>query len=124
MRYLVDVLYPEAECIDVVLDNLNTHRYGVLIEIFGKREADRIMDRLCFHYTPPHGSWLNMAEIEIGIMRHQSLRRRLPDEWTLRAELMAWEMQSNRAARKIHWSFTVEDARRVFKEHYPTFLES
>lgn len=124
MRYLVDVLYPEADCIDLVLDNLNTHRYVVLIEIFGKPEADRIMARLCFHYTPPHGSWLNMAEIEIGIMRHQCLRRRLPDEWTLRAELMAWEIQSNRAARKIHWSFTVEDARRVFKEHYPTFLES
>ena len=124
MRYLVDVLYPDAECIDVVLDNLNTHRDVVLIEIFGKQEADRIMDRLCFYYTPPHGSWLNMAEIEIGIMRHQCLRRRLPDEWTLRAELMAWEIQSNHAARKIHWSFTVEDARRVFKEHYPTFLGS
>ncbi len=124
MRYLVDVLYPHAACIDVVLDNLNTHRYEVLIEIFGKKEADRIMNRLCFHYTPPHGSWLNMAEIEIGIMRHQCLDRRIAHEWTLRAELMSWEMHSNRIGRKIHWSFTVDDARRVFKEHYPSKLES
>lgn len=124
MRYLVDGLYPQATCIDVVLDNLNTHRYVVLIEIFGKKEADRIMSRLCFHYTPPHGSWLNMAEIEIGIMRHQCLKRRLADEWTLRVELMSWELHSNRIGRKIHWSFTVDDARRVFKEHYPSKLES
>ena len=124
MRFLVDVLYPHAACIDVVLDNLNTHRYVVLIEIFGKKEADRIMNRLCFHYTPPHGSWLNMAEIEIGIMRHQCLDRRIADEWSLRAELMSWEMYSNRMGRKIHWSFTVEDARRVFKEHYPSKFRS
>ena len=120
MRYLVDVLYPDAQCIDVVMDNLNTHHYHSLVEFFGKAEADRIMNRLCFHYTPPHGSWLNMAEIEIGIMRHQCLRRRLADEWTLRAELMSWEMRSNDACRKIHWSFTVDDARRVFKEYYPS----
>ncbi len=120
LRYLVDVLYPHAACIDVVLDNLNTHRFVVLIEIFGKQEADRIMNRLTFHYTPPHGSWLNMAEIEIGIMRHQCLRRRIADEWMLRAELMSWEMYSNRIGRKIHWSFTVDDARRVFNEHYPS----
>jgi len=120
MRYLVDVLYPDADCIDVVLDNLNTHTYWALIEVFGKQEADRIYERLCFHFTPKHASWLNMAEIEIGIMRHQCLRRRIVDEWTLRAELMAWEMQANLACRKIHWSFTVDDARRVFKEHYPS----
>jgi len=124
MRYLVDVLYPHAACTDVVLDNLNTHRYVVLIEVFGKKEADCIMNRLCFHYTPPHGSWLNMAEIEIGIMRHQCLDRRIADEWTLRAELMSWELHSNRIGRKIHWSFTVDDARRVFKEHYPSKCQS
>lgn len=123
MRFLVDVLYPDADCIDIVMDNLNTHCHTVLIEVFGKAEADRIMSRLCFHFTPPHGSWLNMAEIEIGILRHQCLRRRLPDEWTLRAELMAWEIRSNEARRKIHWGFTVDDARRVFKEHYPSKLE-
>ncbi len=123
IRYLVDVLYPHVECIELVLDNLNTHRYSVLVEIFGKREAARIMQRICFHYTPPHGSWLNMAEIEIGIMRHQCLRRRIPDEWTLGTELMAWELQANRACRKIHWSFTVDDARKVFANHYPSNLE-
>lgn len=123
MRYLVDVLYPDVACIDLVLDNLNTHRYVVLIEIFGKAEADRIAQRICFHYTPPHGSWLNMAEIEIGIMRHQCLRRRIPDEWALGTELMAWELQANRACRKIHWSFTVDDARKVFANHYPSKLE-
>ena len=118
MRYLVDVLYPNVDCIDVVLDNLNTHRYLVLVEIFGKVEADRIAQRLCFHFTPPHGSWLNMAEIEIGIMRQQCLRRRIPDEWTLRSELMAWELHSNSASRKIHWSFTLDDAKRVFADYY------
>ena len=98
-------------------------RNVVLIEIFGKKEADRIAQRIRFHYTPPHGSWLNMAEIEIGIMRHQCLRRRIPDEWTLGTELMAWELQVNQACRKIHWSFTVDDARKVFANHYPSKLE-
>lgn len=120
MRYLVDELYPEAECIDVVLDNLNTHHYHSLVEMFGKAEADRIVSRLCFHFTPVHGSWLNMAEIELSILSRQCLNRRLPDEWTLCMELLAWEAASNTARRKIHWAFTVEDARRVFAAHYPT----
>ena len=120
MRYLVDHLYPDAECIDLVMDNLNTHRAVVLIEVFGWQEAQRILSRLCFHYTPPHGSWLNMAEIEIGIMRQQCLKRRIADDWTLQTELMAWEIASNKACRKIRWSFTTDDARQVFKEHYPS----
>ncbi len=123
MRYLVDILYPDAECIDVVMDNLNTHHYHSLVEFFGKAEADRIWNRLCIHFTPPHGSWLNMAEIELSIMSRQCLQRRLPDEWTLQMQLLAWEQYSNEAERKIHWSFTVDDARRVFKEHYPANLE-
>lgn len=122
MRYLVDVLYPDADCVDVVMDNLNTHNYHALVETFGKVEADRIMSRLCFHYTPPHGSWLNMAEIELSVLSHQCLKRRIPDEWTLRYELIAWENRRNQAKAKIHWSFSIEDARRVFKEHYPTNL--
>jgi hypothetical protein len=120
MRYLVDELYPEADCIDVVLDNLNTHHYHSLVEMFGKVEADRIASRLCFHFTPLHGSWLNMAEIELSIMSRQCLNRRLADEWTLCMELLAWEATSNAACRKIHWSFTVKDAQRVFAAHYPT----
>jgi hypothetical protein len=121
MRYLVDVLYPHAPVIDVVLDNLNTHTYWALVETFGKLEADRIMARLCFHYTPPHGSWLNMAEIELSILSRQCLKRRLSDEWTLALEIIAWENARNRAAAKIHWRFSVDDARRVFRDHYPSF---
>lgn len=124
MRYLVDVLYPDADCIDVVMDILNTHHYHSLVEFFGKAEADRIMARLCFHFTPAHGSWLNMAEIEIGILSTQCLDRRLPDEMTLATEIIAWEERRNAAQAKIHWSFSVDDARQVFKEHYPTTLVS
>ena len=80
MRYLVDELYPEADCIDVVLDTLNTHTFLALIETFGKTEADRIAARLCFHCTPTHGSWLNMAEIELSVLTKQCLKRRIPDE--------------------------------------------
>lgn len=123
MRYLVDVLYPDAERIHVVMDNLNTHHYHSLVEFFGKTEADQIWNRICIHFTPAHGSWLNMAEIELSIMSRQCLQCRLPDEWTLQMQLLAWEQYSNEAERKIHWSFTVDDARRVFKEHYPANLE-
>src|SRR5260221_13338827 len=83
MRYLVDTLYPDADCIDVVLDNLNTHTYHALVETFGKTEADRIAARLCFHFTPTHASWLNMAEIELSVLTKQCLKRRITDEWTL-----------------------------------------
>jgi hypothetical protein len=122
MRYLVDILYPEADMIDVVLDNLNTHHYHSLVEFFGKTEADRIMARLQFHFTPAHASWLNMAEIELSVMSQQCLSRRLPDEWTLAMELFTWEQISNAMGRKINWSFTVDDAKRVFAEYYSVFL--
>lgn len=122
MRYLVDELYPDAVCIDVVLDNLNTHHYHSLVEFFGKQEADRIMTRLSFHYTPPHGSWLNMAEIEIGIMTEQCLKRRIADEWTLYRELISWEENRNSEERTINWTFTVDKARKVFAKHYTANL--
>lgn len=122
MRYLVDVLYPEVECIDVVMDNLNTHHYHSLVEFFGKQEADRIMNRLCFHYTPEHASWLNMAEIELSVLSKQCLARRIPDAWTLMTEIVAWEQARNDKHAKIRWNFTIDDARQVFKEHYPTTL--
>jgi hypothetical protein len=122
MRYLVDVMYPNAECIDIVLDNLNTHHYHSLVEFFGKQEADRIMRRLEFHYTPEHASWLNMAEIELSILSKQCLSRRIPDEWTLICEIVAWEQMRNNKTAKIHWNFTVDDARNVFKEYYPPSL--
>ena len=122
MRYLVDVIYPEADCIDVVLDNLNTHHYHSLVEFFGKQEADRIMNRIEFHYTPEHASWLNMAEIELSILSKQCLSRRLPSEWTLITEIVAWEERRNLKKALIRWNFTVDEARIVFKEHYPTSL--
>ena len=122
MRYLVDVIYPESERIDVVMDNLNTHHYHSLIEFFGKQEADRIMARLEFHYTPAHASWLNMAEIELSILSRQCLSRRMPSEWFLTTEIVTWEEARNERKAKIRWNFTVEDARKVFKEHYPTSL--
>ncbi len=121
MRYLVDTLYPQADVIDVVLDNLNTHTYLALVETFGKAEADRLAARLCFHYTPPHGSWLNMAEIELSILSRQCLKRRLPDEWSLTLEIIAWENRRNQRQAKIHWRFSIDDARRVFRDHYPAF---
>lgn len=122
MRYLVDDLYPQADSIDVVLDNLNTHHFHSLVEFLGKTEADRIMTRLQFHFTPAHASWLNMAEIELSVMSQQCLNRRLPDEWTLAMELFAWEQNSNVMARKIKWSFTVDDAKQVFADYYSVFL--
>lgn len=122
MRYLVDILYPQAAIIDVVLDNLNTHHYHSLVEFFGKTEADRIMARLQFHFTPAHASWLNMAEIELSVMSQQCLSRRLADEWTLALELLTWEKINNDLARKINWSFTVDDAKRVFADYYSVLL--
>jgi DDE superfamily endonuclease len=114
LRYLVDQWYPDTPVIDLVLDNLNTHTPEVLIEIFGKAEADRILNRLQFHYTPLHGSWLNMAEIELSVMQRQCLKRRLGNEFTLGTELVAWEKPRNHAQVTIRWKFTKQDARRVF----------
>ena len=122
MRYLVDVIYPEVECIEVVMDNLNTHHYHSLVEFFGKQEADRIMNRLEFHFTPEHASWLNMAEIELSILSKQCLSRRIPIEWALTTEIVTWEAVRNEKKAKIRWNFTVHEARKVFKEHYPTSL--
>lgn len=120
MCYLVDHLYPDAPIIDVVLDNLNTHTKRTLIEIFGKAEGDRIGSRLQFHYTPLHGSWLNMAEIELSVMERQCLKRRLGNEFALGTELVAWEKPRNDAQVKIRWKFTKDDACRVFAKYYPT----
>lgn len=116
IRYLVDVLYPEAEGIDLVYDNLNTHRAETLIEIFGKPEADRLLARLTLHPTPLHASWLNMAEIDLSAMTRQSLSRRIPDEWTLALELIAWEGTRNQLSQPITWSFNWKRARRIFSK--------
>jgi len=117
LRYLVDVLYPQATAIDLVWDNLNTHATNTLIEIFGMVEADRILARLVFHPTPLHASWLNMAEIDLSAMTGQCLDRRLPDEWTLTLELIAWEVRRNQLHRPIVWSFDWKRAKRMFLKH-------
>ena len=117
MRYLVDVLYPDAEWIDVVLDQLNTHNEITLIEIFGKAEADRILNHLRFNHTPAHASWLNMAEIEIGILESQCLDRRIPNELSLGKEVVAWETRRNNQKTTIRWTFTREKAELTFSKN-------
>jgi DDE superfamily endonuclease len=114
IRYLVDVVYPHAEYLSLVLDNLNTHTVETLIEIYGKAEADRLMSKLRFNYTPVHASWLNIAEIELSAMTRQVLSRRIPCEWTLSLELIAWEHERNRLSIPIKWSFDWKRAKRVF----------
>jgi hypothetical protein len=114
MRYLVDQIYPGVDLIDVVLDHLNTHTTQAVIEIFGQPEADRILQRVQFHYTPVHASWLNMAEIELSVATEQCLDRRIPDEWTLATELIAWEHSRNQQAKPFKWSFDWKCAKRKF----------
>ena len=120
MRYLVDELFPEADKIIIVLDNLNTHTPAALYEAFEPAEAKRILDRLEFHYTPKHGSWLNMVEIEIGVLAEQCLDRRIPDRQTLASEIAAWEGFRNEQKATVDWQFRTTDARIKLKRLYPT----
>lgn len=119
MRDLVDIHYPEAERIRVVLDNLSTHSAGALYQAFPPAEARRILRRLEFHFTPKHASWLNMVEIEIGVMVKQCLDRRIPDKATLIAEIAGWQRRRNASGASINWLFTVERAREKLGRHYP-----
>ena len=119
VRYLLDVIHPDAPVIDLVWDNLNTHATDTLIEIFGKAEADRLLARLVFHPTPLHASWLNSAEIDLSTMTRQCLDRRIPDEWTLALEVIAWETRANQLQRPIVWSFDWKKAKRLFKKYTP-----
>jgi transposase len=120
MRDLVDIHYPDAERIRVVLDNLSTHRAKNLYEAFPAQEARRILKRLEFHYTPKHASWLNMAEIEISVLSRQCLDRRIPDIFTLEVQVDAWRETRNRQGHRIEWMFRVDDARRKLGHSYPT----
>ncbi len=113
-RYLVDVLYPRAALIDFVSDNLNTHTANTVIEIFGKTEADRLLARVVWHYTPLHASWLNLAESELGVLTQQCLDRRIPDEWMLGHEVIGWETERNQIHKPITWSFNWKRAKRIF----------
>jgi transposase len=119
MRDLVDVHYPCAEKIRVVLDNLSAHRPSAVYERFSPAEARRILERLEFHFTPKHASWLNMVEIEIGVMVSQCLDRRIPDKGTLVAEVAAWERRRTAEGAKIDWMFTIERARQKLGASYP-----
>ncbi len=120
MRELVDIDYPEAERIRVVLDNLNTHTAASLYEAFEPAEARRLLRKIEFHFTPKHASWLNMVEIEIGVLSKQCLDRRIPDKQTLTREVTAWERQRNAEGATIRWLFTVEKARTKMGAAYPS----
>ena len=119
VKQLVDEDYPHKERIVLVMDNLNTHHPSSLYEEFEPSEARRIAERLEIHYTPKHGSWLDMAEIEIGVMARQCLDRRIPDQSVLRREVGAWQQQRNRDAIRVNWRFTTSDARIKLKSLYP-----
>jgi transposase len=119
MRDLVDVHYPDAQRIRVVLDNLSTHTQSALYQTFAPAEARRILDRLEFHFTPKHASWLNMVEIEIGVMVQQCLGRRIGDKATLTSQIAAWERRRNVERARIRWMFTVERAREKMGSAYP-----
>ena len=120
IKELLDVRYPTARKVTLVMDNLNTHTGASLYEIFEPKEARRLLDRLEIHYTPKHGSWLNMAEIELAVLTRQCLNRRLPDKATLSAEVAAWEKRRNATQAKVDWRFTTADARIKLKRLYPT----
>lgn len=120
MKLLADELYPEAEKIRVVMDNLNTHNPYALYERFDPEEAGRILRRLEFHYTPKHASWLNMAEIEISVLSGQCLARRIADKETLKREIALWEKERNGKSAKVRWRFTNADARVKLGRLYPS----
>ena len=121
MRELSDVHYKGAEKIVIVMDNLNTHSPASFYEAFEPEEAHRLCDRFEFHYTPKHGSWLNMAEIELSVLSRQCTSRRIPDLNTLDHEVQAWVLKRNNQVVKVNWRFTTADARKKLKHLYPKF---
>ena len=120
VKQLVDVDYAHKDRIVLVMDNLNTHHPASLYEAFEPAEARRIAERLEVHYTPKHGSWLNMAEIEIGVMARQCLDRRISDQSTLRREIEVWQDRRNRDTIRVNWRFTTADARIKLQSLYPS----
>jgi hypothetical protein len=121
IRLLVDERYPEADKIVLVMDNLNVHCLGSLYEAFSPELAWRLAQKLEIHYTPKHGSWLNMAEIELSVLGRQCLNRRLPDKPTVACETRSWEADRNMNAAKINWQFDVGGARHKLRRLYPTY---
>ena len=121
IRYLVDEMYPDVQKIILVMDNLNTHKPASLYKTFPPEEARRIIKKLEIHYTPKHGSWLDIAEIELNVMTRQCLSRRISSIDVLRSELAAWEGERNNGKSKVNWQFTTKDARIKLVSLYPEF---
>ena len=120
LRFLVDVVYPHAEQIVLVTDNLNIHSPACLYEAFSPNEARRIACKIEWHYTPEHGSWLNIAEIELSVLHRQCLNRRLEDAAAVERETSAWQQERNARAVKVNWQFTTADARIKLRRLYPS----
>ena len=123
VRDLLEVRYPHAEKVVLVMDNLNTHKPAALYEAFEPAVARALLDRLEIHHTPKHGSWLNVAEIELSVLSRQCLDRRIPDLETLTREVAAWEQARNADPRPVNWRFTTPDARIKLKRLYPSIQD-
>jgi hypothetical protein len=121
LRDLADIFFPHAEKIILVQDNLNTHVKASLYQAFPPGEARRVIERFEWHYSPKHGSWLNLAESELSHLATQCLSRRIPDKHTIATEIDAWQTNRNRKCTKANWQFTTADARIKLKRLYPTF---
>jgi len=119
IKEMLDLRYPDAIKVRLVMDNLNTHNTASLYEAFAPAEARRLAERLEIHYTPKHGSWLNIAEIELSVLKGQCLDRRIADMEIMQSEVAAWEKDRNNSAKKINWQFTTSDARIKLKRLYP-----
>jgi DDE superfamily endonuclease len=124
VKVVLDEVYPDAQVVRLVMDNLNVHSLGSLYQAFDPAEARRLAKRLEIHYTPKHGSWLNIAEIEFRALAGQCLDRRIPDRATLEREVAAWEADRNTHTRGVDWQFTTEDARVKLKRLYPVFTQT
>lgn len=118
IKSMLDERYPEAIKVRLIMDNLNTHNVASLYETFEPQEAQRLASRLEIHHTPKHGSWLNMAEIELSVLKGQCLDRRIADIITMKAEVLAWENHRNNSVKAINWQFTTAEARIKLKSLY------
>ena len=123
VRNLLEVRYPQAERVVLVMDNLNTHKPAALYQAFDPAVARALLDRLEIHHTPKHGSWLNMAESELSVLSRQCLDRRIPDADTLTQEIAAWEQARNAEARPVNWRFMTAEARIKLKRLYPSIQD-
>lgn len=124
VQWMLDSAYPQAEKVVLVQDNLNTHGPHSLYQAFAPEEARRLMERIEWHYTPRHGSWLNMAELELSVLARQCLQDRMENQSDLERQVQAWQQRRNLTANRVDWRFTTEDARIKLKRLYPSLLPS